>query len=738
MSKVILNIKGMTCSACQVGLEKYLNKQKGIINANVNLVMAQATIEYEDYLTLADLERFVDEAGFESAGLFNPLEEKSNDKEKIVPLIILGLLALLVLYISMGPMIGLKEISFLSMHKYPINYALSLLILTIPFLIYGLDIFKSGFKNFYHKTPNMDTLVTLGVITSFIYSIVNFILIINGKALVMNLYFESCVIIIYFIKLGRIIDNASKEKTKEALKELVQITPTKALLKKKDEVVEVTIDEVLKKDNLVCKPGMKIAVDGVITKGEAHIDEAFITGEAIPSKKKVNDKVVAGSLNIDGYIEYEALKIGKDSTISEIVKLVVEATNTKAPVQRLADKISSYFVPSIMLIAFMTFIFNLIFGSSFNESIKAFVTVLVVACPCSLGLATPLAVVVSMGTATKKGILIKNSATLEIISKIDTVVFDKTGSLTYGNLQIEQVINKSNYTDEELLLKIASIEAYSTHPIANAFKIYVDKNNVSLEKVDDFLNLPGIGLKGIIDKREVYVGSEKLFTKLKIKEDAFLASKKQELENKANSLIYLIEDKEVLGLVGISDIARSEAKDTVKKLLAEKKDVIMLTGDNEKVANIMAKKLGIKRVIANVLPQEKTKFIKELLKKDKSVLMVGDGINDAPSLATASIGVSFNSGTDIAVDSADVILMNDNLDNIVNLFNISSKTLRIIKQNLFWAFFYNICMVPIAVGLLKPFGISMNPSFAGIAMTLSSLTVVFNSLRLRKCKDFKR
>ncbi len=735
MSKVILSINGMTCSACQAGLEKYLNKQKGIIKATVNLVMAQASIEYEDYLTLADLERFIKEAGFESAGLFNLEKQKSKKKSNIISLVVFGLLALLVLYISMAHMIGLKQLEFLNMHEHPFNYALSLLFLTIPFLIYGFDIFKNGYKNFVHKTPNMDSLVSLGVFTSFVYSLINFILILKGQSsAVKTLYFESCVIIIYFIKLGRIIDGNSKEKTKAALQELVQITPTTAILKTKDGPKEVTIDEVKKKDILICKPGMRLAVDGIITKGEAHVDESFITGEALPSKKQKDSKVVAGSINIDGYIEYEAVKIGKDSTISEIVKLVVEATNTKAPVQRLADKISGYFVPTIMLLALVTLISYFLLGFSINESLSAFVTVLVVACPCSLGLAVPLAVVISVGTSAKKGILIKDSASLENISKIDTIVFDKTGSLTYGNLQIENVINKSNLTDEEILQKIASLEAYSTHPIAAAFKLYIDSNKVSLENVTKFQNIPGIGLKGTIAGKEVYVGSEKLFAKLNIKEDNYLNSKKNELEKKANTIVYLIEDKKVLGLVGISDILRQEAKITVENLLKKNKEVIMLTGDNEKTAQIIAEKLGIKKVLANVLPQEKTKFIKKLLKENKKVMMVGDGINDAPSLATANIGVSFNSGTDIAVDSADIILMNDDLENIIRLFDTSKKTLRIIKQNLFWAFFYNICMLPIAIGLLKPLGISMNPSWAGIAMTFSSLTVVINSLRLRNSK----
>ncbi len=718
MPKVVLNVKGMTCSACQNGLEKYLNKQQGVTSATVNLVLAQATVTYEDNLTVEDIERFISEAGFESAGLFNPKKEKNN----IFPLIFYGFLVLIILYISMYHMLGLPKIDFLNEKV--------LFILTIPFLVYGRDIFKSGFKNLIHKMPNMDTLVSLGVITSFIYSLINLILIMKGNtSLVNSLYFDSCAIIIYFIKLGRSIDNNSKEKLKDALTDLVQITPTKALVKRNNKVEEVTIDEVVEGDILVCKPGSLIAVDGVVTKGSSHVDEAFITGEAIPNKKVVNSDVVAGSMNIDGYIEYKALRIGKNSTISQIVNLVVDATNTKAPVERLADKISSYFVPGIIIIALATLIGYLLCGFSLNTSLISFVTVLVVACPCSLGLATPLAIVVAISRSTKKGILIKKSEVLEKMNKIDTVIFDKTGSLTYGNLQIENIINLSSLSEEEFLLQIASLENLSTHPIANAFKKYVHDKNISLEEVSDFKNIEGVGLKGIINEKEVYVGSDKLFTKLKIKPDKLLESKLQDLEGA--TLVYLIIDKKVLGLVTISDVVRKEAKEVIE-VLSKDKDIYMLTGDNEKNANTLGKKLGIKNIKANLYPSDKTLFIKELTNKGRNVMMVGDGINDAPALATAMIGVSFSSATDIAANSADIVLMNNDLSNIVQLFNIGKKTLRIIKQNLFWAFFYNICMIPIAIGLFRPLGISITPMIAGISMTVSSLTVVFNSLRLRR------
>lgn len=734
MNKIILKIGGMSCSACSSGLEKYLNKQKGIDKSSVNLVLGQALIYYNESLTIEDLNRFIKEAGFESLGIFNELEEEKENHLDLWYLFIFAVLAILVLYISMSHMIGLPVIPFLHMINHPFNYAFCLFLLTLFFLIYGVDIFKSGIKNLIHKTPNMDTLVTIGVFSSFIYSFYSFIMIcVGNNAYVENLYFESCAIIIFFIKLGRNIEGKNKEKAKEALKELVQITPNKALLKIKNGEKEVTIDEVKKGDVLIAKPGQKIAVDGTITFGLTHLDEAFITGESIPLKKQVGDKVIAGSINQEGYIEYTAEKIGKDSTISEIVRLVVEATNTKAPITRLADKVSGYFVPAILLIAIITLIGYLILGFPFNEAIIIFVSILVVACPCALGLSTPLAIVISEGICAKNGILVKSSEILENAHKVDTIVFDKTGTLTYGNLKIAEFLNYSTYKEKELLHLVASLEAKSTHPIGKAFTDYAAENKLKIKKVTDFKDLPGIGLEGKIDGKSYYVGNRKVLTKLKIKNTHL--DDEEKLANLGSSIVYVIEEKKVVSLFGVKDIVRDNAKKTIMQLNKLGKDVIMLTGDNEKTANIIAKGIGIKKIIANVMPNEKTNVIKNLQDMNKVVMMVGDGINDAPSLTTANIGVSVNSGTDIAADSSDVILMNDNLEKIPALLDISKKTIRNIKQNLFWAFFYNVCMIPIAIGFLKPFGITLNPMVAGAAMTISSLTVVLNALRLKRWKE---
>lgn len=732
MKKIILKIEGMTCSACSSSLEKYLLKQDGIDDALVNLVMSSASITYEDNITIEDLNRFVSEAGFKSLGLYNENEDKDNNRTKYF--VVNGLLALLVLYISMSHMIHLPVIPFLHMINYPVNYSVCLFIFSLYFIYFGRDIIISGIKNIKYKSPNMDTLVTLGVVSSFIFSTFNMIMILKGNnEYVENLYFESVCIILYLIKFGRYIDGISKEKTKDTIKGLVTITPNKAILFINNKEKKVSIDEVKKGDILIVKPGNRFAVDGVIVKGSTHVDESFISGESIPIKKSINDKVVAGSINLDGEVLYKAENIGRDSTISEIVRLVVEATNTKAPIARIADKVSGIFVPVVIFIALLTLIIHLILGASFNESIVYFVTVLVCACPCALGLATPLAIVVSEGLCAKNGILVKKSEILENVNKIDVIVFDKTGTLTYGNLRISKIINKSNYSDNDLIEIVSSLENKTAHPIASSFKEYSKTNNLKSLDVDDFKIIAGIGLSGTINDKSYLIGNNKLFDKYKINNNMLREEKKLSLDG--NSIVYVIEDKKVIGLIGVKDIIRDNAKDVINKLKNIDKRIIMLTGDNEIAADIIAKSIGIKEVIANVSPKDKSNKIKELKNKGFKVMMVGDGINDAPSLSLADIGVSLNSAIDIAVDSADVILMRNDLNSIYNLFDIGKKTLGNIKENLFWAFFYNVCMIPISCGLFEFINITMNPMIAGLAMTLSSFTVIINALRLKRWKE---
>lgn len=729
MKKVLLKIDGMTCSACSTGLEKYLNKQEGV-KATVNLVMNNANIEYdENKYDISDLEKFVAKAGFISLGIDKlEKEEKNKSKEKYI-LIGITVISLLILYISMSHMVGLPVIPFLDMMKYPINYAVSLWVLSSIVIFLGKDIKKNGIKNLIHFTPNMDTLVTIGVASSYFYSIFSTYMILTGKTkYVESLYFESSAIVLFFIKIGKYIENINKDKTKKAIQDLMTITPNNAVVEREGKEYIVTIDEIKKGDIVICKPGEKIAVDGIIVDGITHINESFITGESVPVKREKGSKVIAGSINFEGTIKYEAQKIGKESTVSEIVRLVVEATNTKAPIAKIADKISGYFVPVVIIIAMVSFISWLIISRDFGTALNVFVSILVVACPCSLGLATPLAIVVSSGVASKKGILIKNSEALENAHKIKTIVFDKTGTLTKGELTVSKIYNYTELKNEDIMNVVAKVESKSEHPIAKAIRKYV----VNLENdihVEDFKAIPGYGVSAVVENEKYLIGNKKLMAENGIEIEN--SNNEEDLICIGNSILYIAKNNKIIALIGVKDVVKENAKKVVAKLKEQHINVVMLTGDNEKTAEYIASELGINNVIANVKPREKAETINKL-KKYGMVAMCGDGINDSVSLVTADIGISISTGTDIAMDSSSVVIMNDNLDKINELISISKKTITNIKQNLFWAFFYNICMIPIAMGVFSKIGVKLNPMLAALAMTISSLTVVLNALRLRR------
>ena len=739
MKKVLLKIDGMTCSACSSGLEKFLNKQDGIKQASVNLVMNNASIEYDEkILDIPQIEKFVEKAGFESLGIDKlEKEEKKKTNEKY-KLIFLTILAIIILYVSMGQMVGLPIFKILDMHHNPINFSIFQLIICIFAIFLGRDIIKNGYKNLIHKTPNMDTLVSLGVISSLLYSIYNtYQIFLENKEAVHNLYYESVVIILFFIKIGKYVEGRNKDKTKEAIQDLMMITPNLAIVEKDGKQKEVTLDEIKKGDIVVCKPGEKIAVDGEIIEGITHIDEAFITGESVPVKKTIKDKVIAGSINYDGIVKYRAEKIGKESTVSEIVRLVVEATNTKAPIAKIADKISGYFVPAIILIAILASIIWLVLGKDVSFVINIFITVLVVACPCSLGLATPLAIVMASGLASRNGILIKSSESLENANKVKTIVFDKTGTLTKGHLSISKIYNYSNSNEEEIIEAIANIENNSEHPIARGIVRYAKERNIKIDstKVKEFKSVSGYGIEAKYNEEKYIIGNKKLMLKNNINIEKTIKENEinddESLENDGNSILFIAKENELIALIGVKDIIKENAKEVIKKIKEKHINTVMLTGDNEKTAKAIANNLGIEKVIAGVVPKQKAEEITKL-KQNGLVMMCGDGINDSISLVKADIGVSVGNGTDIAIDSSDVVLMKDNLDRINTLIEISKKTMKIIKQNLFWAFFYNICMIPIATGILIPLGITMNPMMAAFSMTISSVTVTLNSLRMRK------
>lgn len=720
MKKIILRIDGMTCSACSSGLEKYLAKQKGIISVNVNLILSLATIEYEN-LNQKDIEKLIARAGFKSTGELKRIEDRENNKEEKIQIILFGILALFLMVISMVPML-LKQLPLIN-EQNPILLSSIQLIISIIFLWYGRDILKNGFINLFHKIPNMDTLVTFSTLCSFFYSLYNYINLLKGNIHAFhNLYFESVCMVIYFIKLGKWIEKGRISSSQKAIQKLVQITPQTARIKNGKMETIVSLDEVKKGNIIVSKPGEKIAVDGIVKKGKTYVDESFITGESNPVLKEKDSKVIAGSLNYDGYIEYSAEKIGKESTISEIVTIIMEATNQKQKMQKLADKISSIFVPCILILAALTFLIQIIMDYSLHTALIHMVTILIVACPCALGLAVPLVVVVSNGLCAERGIFIKNSEVLEQGKSIKTIVFDKTGTLTHGKLKVFKTYNYSSYQEEELLNIVANLESHSSHPIHTAFKI-----SKPLE-VENFKIRNGIGIEGTIHHKKYQLGNQHLLNH----QDNIYESHQNHLTKNGCSIIYVLEEDQIIALIGVRDILRENIETTIQKLNDNNLEVIMLTGDNQKTAKIIAEEIGIKKVLAEVLPVNKKEQIELLQKENKNVMMVGDGINDAPALTSATIGVSINSSTDIAQDAADVILMNHDFQNLLALIEISKNAYQVMKQNIFWAFLYNIIMIPIAMGLGESIGLTLSPMLGSIAMTLSSLSVVLNALRLRR------
>ena len=716
MKNIILNVGGMTCSGCSARLEKYLNKQEGIFSASVNLVLATAKIEYdENLLDVNKLNKFIEESGFTSYG-----EEYNKNKRKPerFVLLIYTVLTILLMYISMGNMFKIKMPNIIDMHSNPIIYAVSLAVITFLYFIYGFDIIKSGIKNLVNKMPNMDSLIMIGVIVNYLYSLFNMILVFRGDMNGLHhLYFEASAMTILFVKIGRFIDKNNRIKATDAVKGLVSVTPKNAVKLVDGEEKTVTINEISKGDIIVCRPGEKIAVDGIVRKGRTNINEALITGESKPVHKEIGDEVIAGSINCNGYIEYEAVRIGRETNISNIVKMVVEATNSKTEIQKFVDKVSGIFVPAIFIIAVLASILNFVIIKDISIAVNVFVTVLVVACPCALGIATPLAMVVSIGKLSKNGIFIKSSESLEILKDIKNVVFDKTGTLTNGKFSIVE----KNISDENMLI-LQSIEFNSKHPIAQSICEFSNFNKI---EVTNFREIEGYGLQADIGNTTYYVGSSKFVKEQCI--NNIYENDEERFLSKGYTIVYLFNNDGVLGIVGLADTVKDGVKDLIQELKNMNKNIYMLTGDNEASAKIIANEIGIDNVESNLTPKQKLVYVSNMNDDTNSVMMVGDGINDSPSLKSAAIGVSVEGGSDISADSSDIILMNSNIGIISLLLKVGKKTNRIIKQNLFWAVFYNCLMIVIATGLLP---IHINPMIASMAMMMSSLMVVFNSLRL--------
>lgn len=732
MIKRKFKIGGMTCAACASGLERLVKKDERVKLVQVNFATETMYLEYDESLEFSSIEEKVKTLGFYI------IEDKIKDElsSKKIKLVISIILTIPLLYIAMAHMISvsLPYPDIISPIINPRNFCIVQMILALGVIICGYKFYTVGLKLFTKLTPNMDSLVAVGTLASFVYSLYSVLKVFKGDtSFIHNLYFESTATIITLVELGKYLEYRSKSKTGMAIKRLLELAPKKAIVIKDGEEVEVDISSIKVGDIVVVKNGEKIPVDGVVIEGVASVDETMITGESLPVDKGVGDSVIGATINKVGYIKVEAIKVGKDTMLSQIVQMVENAQSSKAPVAKLADKVSGYFTWIVLSLAFVASIFWIISGFSIEFALTIFVSVLVIACPCALGLATPIAIIVSTGKGASLGVLFKDAESIENLSKVDTVVFDKTGTLTKGKIVLSDIFT-FDILEEKLLSYIASIESMSEHPISKAIVEYAKEKNAIFEKVSEFKNLVGKGVYGKIYNDEIYIGNDKIINELNIEIKEY-DKQIEMLQLQGKTAMYVVLNSRVVGIIAIFDEIKENSKLLIEKLEKLGITSYMITGDSKNTALNIAKKIGIKNenVIANTLPQNKLQKIEQLMKTGNKVAMVGDGINDSPALAKADVGIAIGNGTDVAIESADVILVKNDILDVLTAINLSKKTLKIIKQNLFWAFFYNSIGIPIAMGMLYIFGGPLlNPMFAALAMSFSSVSVISNALRLNR------
>ncbi|MEG0744323.1 MAG: heavy metal translocating P-type ATPase [Erysipelotrichaceae bacterium] len=728
--EVHLDIEGMSCSSCSAALERILNRLDGV-DASVNLLSNCADITYDPKLIkLSQILVAIEKGGYR--GVYH-VEEKieTKGKKSYKIYIVLGL-ALLLLYIGMSHMLGSIELPLPSIIHYktnPVNFAMIQFVLATIILIFGYHFFTRGIKALIHGAANMDSLVAVGTGSAYLYSLYSFILMLNGNLHAMHqLYFESAGVVVALVMFGKHLEAKSKNKTFGAIRSLLSLKPSKTLLYKNGEEIEINIEEVVVDDCLIAKAGEIIASDGVIVEGNGNIDESMLTGESMPIHKQIGDKVIGGTINLDGRILFKVTAIEEDTMLSKIIEMVEHAQSKKAPIARIADQISLYFVPTVMIIALVSALAWYAINHDVTFSLTIFVSVMVIACPCALGLATPTAIMVGTGKAASMGIFIKSGEALEQTHSIDTVVFDKTGTLTIGKPVVTDIIGD----DQELVLKLAaSVEQGSLHPLAKA--IESKASDISLVKIDDIVTLNGRGISGKYLGKDLFVGNLQLMIDQGVKLRYHELEMKLQMDGK--TLVWVSYDGALIGMLGIADEIKANAKKVVDELKQQGIDVIMMSGDHQIVANAIAAISGIDHVLAQVLPDQKGNEIKKLQAQGRKVAMVGDGINDAVALSQSDVGIAIGSGSDIAIESADIVLVKDNLEDVSQAIRLSKAVIRNIKQNLFWAFFYNSLGIPIAAGALYIFGGPLlSPIFAGAAMAFSSVSVVSNALRLRNFK----
>lgn len=739
----VFGIQGMSCASCAAKIEQATRKLPGVASANVNLATEKLNIEYNHQeLTANEIMRAVKEAGYQAFILKKDDEEKlAQEKQAAIKqmwrrFVLSFVFTAPLLYLSMGHMVGLPLPGFLHPSTSPIAFVTAQLVLTLPVLYFGRSFYLNGFKMLFKGHPNMDSLVALGTSAAFIYSLVGTFAVYQGQVeFAMHLYYESAAVILTLITLGKTFEAISKGKTSEAIKELLALAPKKAVVLKDGKEKLVDIAQVAVGDVILVKPGERIPVDGVITEGRSTVDESMLTGESMPVEKQVGDTVIGASINKTGSFQFTATKVGEDTTLSQIVQLVEEAQGTKAPIAKLADQVSAIFVPVVMSLAILAGLAWLIFGhSGLVFALTIMISVLVIACPCALGLATPTAIMVGTGKGAQLGVLFKNGEALETAQEIQTIVLDKTGTITKGQPEVRDIQTFANFTTEEMLYLAASVEKRSEHPLAQAILQAAKEEQITLGQAFDVHTVTGQGIQAKVDEKQVLLGNEKLMQSFDIEIEAVQAQVVQ-LASQGNTVMYVASQGELIGLISVSDPVKISSPQAIQALQKMGLEVVMLTGDNEQTAQAIAKQAGITQVISQVLPDQKSQVIQELQAQGKKVAMVGDGINDAPALAQANVGIAIGTGTDIAIESADIVLMRGDLNGVVSALRLSKATMRNIKENLFWAFAYNVLGIPVAMGLLHLFGGPLlNPMLAGAAMSFSSVSVLLNALRLKRFK----
>jgi len=740
--EVTIPISGMTCASCVAHIEKAISKLEGTKTVSVNLSTEKAHVVYDSGQTrISEIKQAVIDAGYEPLEIES--EEVSDDnkdrhekemKKLWKKFVTSAIFATPLLFIAMGHMLGLDLPDIINPETNPLNFALIQMILVAPSIAVGYQFYTVGFKTLLKGSPNMDSLIGIGTGAAVLYGIYATIMIAAGhNNYTMDLYFESAGVIITLILLGKYLESMSKGKTSDAIKKLMGLAPKNALVLQDGKEIILPIEEVEIGDIIIVKPGEKIPVDGTVIKGNTSVDESMLTGESIPVEKNIGDKVVGASINKHGLIQFEATRVGKDTALAQIIKLVEDAQGSKAPIARLADIIAGYFVPVVIVIAILAGLAWFISGQSVVFSLTIFIAVLVIACPCALGLATPTAIMVGTGQGAEYGVLIKGGQPLETAHKIETIVFDKTGTITEGKPVVTDIIETNEWNSEDILRLAASAEKGSEHPLGEAIVSKAKELNLKLEEIDDFSAIPGHGIKAAISGKQVWLGNLQLINNEGI--DNTLLSESERLADEGKTPMYVAVDGILSGIIAVADTTKPNSKKAIDKLHELGVKVAMITGDNERTARAIAKEVGIDLVLADVLPKDKANEVKKLQEQGKIVAMVGDGVNDAPALAQADVGIAIGSGTDVAIESADIVLMKSDLLDVVTALQLSKKTIRNIKQNLFWAFAYNTAGIPIAAGLLYVFGgPKLNPMIAGAAMAFSSVSVVTNALRLRKFK----